>query len=349
MNMSDERLQIERLHALLAAFEAETEADESLELTALAEEIRLLRLGVPRPRLSAERRARAREQALQAFHARWASPSPLTAEDEQKEEELPTSSMPGLDQKTLRRIQEELANAQKAGIRSQKRWKQATKRAPTRPALKPVCPEPVGEQEPSESFWRRLRLPRRQLFKVLGLAGLATLFKGLFTRAYTLPSAPATVAGGISEAPLQAMTVKAVMPDPVRGMTSPLLLLEAANMPGRMLPIWIGQPEARAISLVLEGQTFPRPMTHELLLKALEAVGTRLDHVRITRIEGGTYYAAIVLRDGEGGLRAVDARPSDAVALALRAGCPVYTVDEVLEQGGISIATPAEEDEWEGE
>ena len=342
MDMSEERRQIERFHALLAVVEAEPEVGEPLELAALAEEIRLLSAPRPRPRLSAERRARARERALQAFHARWASPSPVTAEDEQKEkeEELPTSSMPGLDQKTLRRIQEELA-------KSQEGWKQAAKRAPTRPALKPVCPEPAGEQEPSESLWRRLRLERRQLFKVLGLAGLATLFKGLFTRAYTLPPASATVAGGISEAHLQAMTVKAVVPDPFRGTTSPLLLLEAANMPGRMLPIWIGQPEATAISLVLEGKTFPRPMTHDLLLKALEAVGVRLDHVRITRVEGGTYYAVIVLRDGEGGFKAVDARPSDAVALALRAGCPVYAAEEVLEQGGISVA--AEEDKPEGE
>jgi len=329
--MSGEQRQIEGLHALLAVVEAETEAEEFLELAVLAEEIRLLGA----PRLSTERRVRAREQALRAFRSQWTSPA--TEEAEPKEEQLPVSSVSWLDEKTLQRIQEELA-------KSRERWRQAASGAHTRPVPKPVRRD--HSEEPSESFWRRLRLERRQLFKVLGLAGLATLFKGFFTRTHPLP--PATAAGAIlSDTPLQAMTVRAVMPDPVKGTASPLMLLEATNLPGRMLPIWIGQAEAAAISLVLEGQTFPRPMTHDLFLKALEAVGVRLDHVRITHIEGGTYYAAIVLRDMEGGLRAVDARPSDAAALAVRAGCPVYAADEVLEQGGISVA--AEEDEPEKE
>lgn len=325
--MSGERWQIERLHALLAVVEAETEAEEFLELAVLAEEIRLLGA----PRLSAERRGRARDQALRAFRSQWTSPA--TEEPEPKEEQLPASSVSGLGEKTLQRIQEELA-------KSLERWRQAASDVDTRAASPPVCREHV--EEPSESLWRRLRLERRQLFKVLGLAGLATLFKGLFTRAHPLP--PATAAGGVlGDTSLQAMTVKAVMPDPVKGTTSPVMLLGAANLPGRMLPIWIGQPEATAISLVLENQAFPRPMTHDLFLKALEAVGVQLDHVRITHIEGGTYYATIALRDLEGRLRAVDARPSDAVALAARAGCPVYAADEVLEQGGISVT--AEEDE----
>lgn len=327
--MSDEQWQIESLHALLAVIEAKTEAEEFLELAVLAEEIRLLGA----PRLSADRRARARKQALQVFREQRASPTPAAEEDEPKEEQLSSSSVSGLDQELLQRIQEELAKS-----RERRRW--AASRA--QPAPKPVRREHV--EEPSESFWRRLRLERRQLFKVLGLAGLAILFKGLFTRAHPLSPLPPTAASRmLNETSLQTMTVKAVMPDPVRGTTSPVMLLEAANMPGRLLPIWIGQPEASAISLVLEGRTFPRPMTHDLFLKALEAVGAQPDHVRITHIEDGTYYATIVLRDMEDHLRSVDARPSDAVALAVRADCPVYTADEVLEQGGISVA--AEEDE----
>ncbi|MFQ5853450.1 MAG: bifunctional nuclease domain-containing protein [Candidatus Binatia bacterium] len=320
--MSDERRQIEKLHALLAAFEAESESGEFLELAALAEEIRLLGA----PRLNAERRARAREQALRVFRSQWASSA--AEENESKEEQHLSSSGAGLDQKVLQRIHEELAKIRGRRVASS-----------TRPAPKPGRRERV--KETSGSFWGRLRFERRQLLKTLGFAGLVTLLKGFFTGAHTL-STSMTAGDILGETSQQVLTVKTVLPDPTR--ETPVMLLEAANTPGRMLPLWIGQPEASAISLALEGKTFPRPMTHDLFLRVLEVVGVQIDHVRITHIEGNTYYATIVMRDMEGHLRAVDARPSDAVALALRAGCPVYATDEVLEQGGISVVAEEEEE-----
>ncbi|BBD08341.1 bifunctional nuclease family protein [Desulfovibrio ferrophilus] len=95
------------------------------------------------------------------------------------------------------------------------------------------------------------------------------------------------------------------------------------------LPIWIGAMEAMAISLVLNEVSLPRPMTHDLLLNLAEGVGGKVSRVEIVRLEGGTYYAEIEVDLGEE-IRRIDSRPSDAVALALRAGCSIFVADEVL-------------------
>lgn len=113
----------------------------------------------------------------------------------------------------------------------------------------------------------------------------------------------------------------------------------------RVLPIWIGHPEATAILIAVEGVQPPRPMTHDLLLATLVAAGWALERVEITRLEEGTFYAAIILR-GEERTMAVDARPSDSIALAVRAGCPILVAEAVMNE---SAVVPDEEAEDEVE
>lgn len=125
--------------------------------------------------------------------------------------------------------------------------------------------------------------------------------------------------------------------------------LEESPGEGRLLPIWIGHPEATAILLAIEGVETPRPMTHDLMLSLLGTLETLVDRVEITRVDEGTFYAAIVLR-GEEFSRVVDARPSDSIALAIRAGAPIYVADEVLDSAGVpdeSITAVNEEAELE--
>ncbi len=112
---------------------------------------------------------------------------------------------------------------------------------------------------------------------------------------------------------------------------------------GRLLPIWIGQNEATAILLALQGISPPRPMTHDLLKDAIEALGAQVSRIEITRIESGTFYALIVL-SGPGDIRMeVDARPSDSIALAVRTGAPIFISEEVLDEA--AVVEVIEEDE----
>lgn len=116
---------------------------------------------------------------------------------------------------------------------------------------------------------------------------------------------------------------------------------------GRLLPIWIGHPEAQAILLAVEGVEPPRPMTHDLLKDIIEAAGMYVERVEIVRVEEGTFYAALVLR-GEERTLAVDARPSDSVALAVRTGAPIFVDSTVLDEAAVpddSVTTIDEEEE----
>lgn len=111
---------------------------------------------------------------------------------------------------------------------------------------------------------------------------------------------------------------------------------------GRLVPIWIGHAEATAILLALQGMEPPRPMTHDLLKGVIDSMDVALARVEITRIEDGTFYAALVLR-GEERTIAVDARPSDSIALAVRTHSPIFIAEEVIEAA--SIPEPLETDE----
>jgi len=118
----------------------------------------------------------------------------------------------------------------------------------------------------------------------------------------------------------------------------PVLILrpiDDAAGEGRMLPIWIGQPEATAILLALEDVALPRPLTHDLLKNVIDALGAYVERIEITRVEEGTFYAALVLRAEERTL-AIDARPSDSIALAVRTGAPVFVAEDVMDSAAVS-------------
>lgn len=111
----------------------------------------------------------------------------------------------------------------------------------------------------------------------------------------------------------------------------------------RMLPIWIGLFEARAIVSQMRESAFPRPMTHDLLKSVIEAAGYKVVRVRVTRLEEKTFYAALDLTNDSGSVE-IDARPSDAIALALRAEAPIYVAEEVLEEAEIPTEKADEEE-----
>lgn len=108
-----------------------------------------------------------------------------------------------------------------------------------------------------------------------------------------------------------------------------LLLKEVEG--GRILPVWIGQWEAQAIAMRLQGIGSERPLTHDLFVTSLRAMGVELDRVVISSLASETFHARLVLR-GPDGVREVDARPSDAVALAVRVDCPIFAAPAVLDQ-----------------
>lgn len=110
----------------------------------------------------------------------------------------------------------------------------------------------------------------------------------------------------------------------------------------RYLPIWIGQWEASAIAMKLQGMAAERPLTHDLFLAALEKLGVRIDRVVISELSGATYHARLFLeRDGE--TYELDARPSDSVALAVRSEVRILVAEEVLEQAGLGADPDADQ------
>lgn len=107
---------------------------------------------------------------------------------------------------------------------------------------------------------------------------------------------------------------------------------------GRILPIWIGEQEATSTLIALGQDEPPRPLTHDLMKTLVDAVGARVERVDVTSIDAGTFHAAITLVTSTGGALTLDSRPSDAVALAIRADSPIFVADEVLEEAGIPSA-----------
>jgi len=113
-----------------------------------------------------------------------------------------------------------------------------------------------------------------------------------------------------------------------------LVVLKDLQSP-RFLPIWIGPFEADAITIELQGVEVARPLTHDLLKAAIGKLGAEIERVAITELRNDTFYAEITLRVNGRRLE-IDSRPSDAIALAVRARVPVYVADEVLEQAAIT-------------
>ena len=147
--------------------------------------------------------------------------------------------------------------------------------------------------------------------------------------------------GGLNE-----MVVESVR---VHMLSSRHVVILKENERDRYLPIWIGPWEASAIAMRLQGLTPERPLTHDLFASALEAVDARVARVIISDLAEETFHARLfVERDGRVG--EIDARPSDALALAVRVGAPIFAVPSVLDQAGLGAdGGIGEEGEGEGE
>lgn len=136
------------------------------------------------------------------------------------------------------------------------------------------------------------------------------------------------------------MSVKGLLVDPTS--ESPVVVLqdEAREV---FLPIWIGSFEASAIALRIEGVEAPRPMTHDLLAKVIRDGGLELTDARVSALREGTFYAELEFQSN-GDSVVIDARPSDAIALALRLQCPIRVAADVLEEAkAVRLATTDEE------
>lgn len=136
--------------------------------------------------------------------------------------------------------------------------------------------------------------------------------------------------------PLDVIGVRVDMPS-----NQPLVLLRESHG-DRYLPIWIGAVEATAIAFAQQGVVPPRPLTHDLMKDLLEVLDRPVQQVRITDLRDGVFYAVLDLGDGV----EVSARPSDAIALAMRTGAPIFGEEQVLADAGILVP---EEDEDEVE
>ena len=123
------------------------------------------------------------------------------------------------------------------------------------------------------------------------------------------------------------MTIKGLMIDPITNMPIVILKDKAGD---RVLPIWVGVFEANAIALQIENISTPRPMTHDLIKNILSEIEADVQRIVVSDLRDNTFYAMIYLdRDGE--TIAIDARPSDAIALALRTRSPIFVEDSVVE------------------
>ncbi|TMK29297.1 MAG: bifunctional nuclease family protein [Actinobacteria bacterium] len=125
----------------------------------------------------------------------------------------------------------------------------------------------------------------------------------------------------------------------------PIVLLREAEGE-RFLPIWIGQAEAAAIALALQGVVTPRPMTHDLLKNILEEIAIQVESIVITELREGTFYAVINMQRN-GTSYEISSRPSDAIALAVRLNCKIFASEEVLNEASILIPSGDDDEEVE--
>src|ERR1044071_4331994 len=132
------------------------------------------------------------------------------------------------------------------------------------------------------------------------------------------------------------MTIKGLMVDPITNM--PIIILRDKDGQ-RVLPIWVGVFEANAIALQIENVSTPRPMTHDLLKNVIQDLRGRIEKIVVSDLKENTFYALIYLSVG-GELMAVDARPSDAIALALRARAPIFVEERVIDHAKTADIAP---------
>jgi uncharacterized protein len=126
---------------------------------------------------------------------------------------------------------------------------------------------------------------------------------------------------------------------------SPIVLLKDSTE-RRALPIYIGQEQARAIMSALENQKPPRPLTHDLMVNMLEAWNMTLEKVIIHSLQKDTFFAALIVKQGEN-RKEIDARPSDAIAVAIRTNAPIWVMEEVIADASIPVDKDADEAEQE--
>jgi bifunctional DNase/RNase len=132
--------------------------------------------------------------------------------------------------------------------------------------------------------------------------------------------------------------IRGLMMDPATNM--PIVVLKDVGS-DTVMPIWVGIFEANAIAIEIEKVAAPRPMTHDLTRNLMHYLNTELERVVITELKDDTFYAVLWLRqDGE--QMTVDARPSDAIALALRADCPIYVSEQVMQSAKLNTSGPPE-------
>jgi uncharacterized protein len=115
----------------------------------------------------------------------------------------------------------------------------------------------------------------------------------------------------------------------------PIVLLKTTEG-NKFLPIWIGHPEAAAILMKLQGANTPRPMTHDLVTELLDKLEARVTRIAVTELQDNTFYALITVAVNGSEIE-IDSRPSDAIALAVRAGAPIFAADSVIEESGIEF------------
>ena len=131
--------------------------------------------------------------------------------------------------------------------------------------------------------------------------------------------------------PMEVIGVRVEMPS-----NQPIVLLKEIEG-SRFLPIWVGAVEATAIAFAQQGVEPPRPLTHDLMNNLVELLDATLTAVHLTEIKDGIFYATMLLRDSKGGQLTISARPSDAIALAVRSHSNILATEELLDEIGIEI------------
>jgi bifunctional DNase/RNase len=139
--------------------------------------------------------------------------------------------------------------------------------------------------------------------------------------------------------------IRALMMDPNSG--TPIIILKDVNSE-TMLPIWVGAYEANAIALEIEKIAPQRPMTHDLLRNLIVEMGARVERVVVTELRDNTFFAVIEMRTLDGAALMLDSRPSDAIALALRADCPIFVDMEVIRASRNTVSSGEESSEETG-
>ena len=123
----------------------------------------------------------------------------------------------------------------------------------------------------------------------------------------------------------------------------PIVLLKTIDG-NKILPIWIGHPEAAAILMKLQGATTPRPMTHDLISELISELDAQCTRVSVTELKDNTFYASITLRVN-GQEVEIDSRPSDALAVAVRTSAPIFAAEEVIQESAIEFEHEVEDTE----